>query len=458
MGGDCAIAEWKSWSGKLLNHDIVIILTLAVVILTLLGAGSPAFVGLVGVMLCAVGMMQRPAHTDLKVLLPLLFYNAISIASALAAGESAVKGYVSMQAILPVLYLLLACLDDKERLLLRRLCVLWAGGMAIVGILRFTALALAGGAGRLGWPLGNPNALGCFLVLGWFILIGCLEEPGWSWLVHLEPVILMALALTLSMESFLSMAVGMLTLILEQKRRAPWKEVLRYAWKLLARAALGVGTGILLFLAGDRTERPWMCLLVLVCGLWAVLCWRTLERFLEAYPWMAVLIAGTGVLVASAAVVMRPSSIATFIERLEMMADGLGYLGERPLLGVGPYRWRYLNLDSGDKYFNTWFIHNTLIHTGVEAGLLAAAALLFILFRFCRKQKTAAERGALAAFFTHNMLDVSWFSPGIAALFLLTAGEPRLGGRQMRSGLWRVLFGGYALYFVYTVYRYRVGM
>ena len=210
MGGDCAIAEWKSWSGKLLNHDIVIILTLAVVILTLLGAGSPAFVGLVGVMLCAVGMMQRPAHTDLKVLLPLLFYNAISIASALAAGESAVKGYVSMQAILPVLYLLLACLDDKERLLLRRLCVLWAGGMAIVGILRFTALALAGGAGRLGWPLGNPNALGCFLVLGWFILSGCLEEPGWSWLVHLEPVILMALALTLSMESFLSMAVGML--------------------------------------------------------------------------------------------------------------------------------------------------------------------------------------------------------------------------------------------------------
>ena len=101
------------------------------VILTLLGAGSPVFVGLVGVMLCAVGLMQRPAQTDLKVLLPLLFYNAASIASALAVGESAVEGYVSMQAILPVLYLLLACLDDGGLLLLRRLCVLWAGGACI---------------------------------------------------------------------------------------------------------------------------------------------------------------------------------------------------------------------------------------------------------------------------------------------------------------------------------------
>lgn len=430
--------------------------------MTLLGAGSSLVVGALGVMLCMVGVMQQPGETDLRILLPLIFYNAVSMAAACAAGESIVEGYVSIQAILPVLYLLLACLDSGERCLLRRLCVLWAGGAAAAGILRFTGLAFYGGAGRLGWPLGNPNALGAFLVLGWFALLNCRGEqtrgagPGWGRLPQLEPVILMALALTLSMESFLAMAVGILVLL--AGRKGPWRETALYACRVLAKAALGIGSGILLFLAADRTGRPWLCLPVLACGLGAVLCWRRFEAFLETYPQMAALLSGAGALVAGAAVVLRPSSIATFIERLEMMGDGLGYIAEHPLLGVGPYHWRYLNLAGGDKYFNTWFIHNALLHIGVEAGLIAAAALVVVLLRFCRKKKTAEERGMLAAFFTHNMLDVSFFSPGIAAMFLLSTGEPRLGGKRLGNHLTRFLFGTYAVYFAYTVYRYRTGI
>ena len=69
----------------MLNHDIEISLLLALFIMTLLGAGSSLIVGIVGVMLCVVGAIQQPAAVDLRILLPLIFYNAISMAASYAA-------------------------------------------------------------------------------------------------------------------------------------------------------------------------------------------------------------------------------------------------------------------------------------------------------------------------------------------------------------------------------------
>ena len=62
----------------------------------------------------------------------------------------------------------------------------------------------------------------------------------------------------------------------------------------------------------------------------------------------------------------------------QMMRNGLGDIGVNPLLGVGPYQWRMLNLQDSDTYFNTWHIHNILIHVAVEMGLVAAAFLLAV--------------------------------------------------------------------------------
>ena len=85
------------------------------------------------------------------------------------------------------------------------------------------------------------------------------------------------------------------------------------------------------------------------------------------------------------------------------------------------------------------------------AALLAAAAVLLVLLRFCRKRKTAEERGMLAAFFAHNMLDVTFFVPSISAMLLLSISEPRQGGKQLGSGLRRILFGVYFVHFLRTV-------
>ena len=90
-------------------------------------------------------------------------------------------------------------------------------------------VVIDGQGGRLGGLLHNPNALGIFLAVGWFAITACLEEGGEEdalsrVLRHLEPLVLAALALTLSMGSFVAMAAGILVLLLEKKRRASWRE------------------------------------------------------------------------------------------------------------------------------------------------------------------------------------------------------------------------------------------
>ena len=71
-----------------------------------------------------------------------------------------------------------------------------------------------------------------------------------------------------------------------------------------------------------------------VCRLAETLCWRKFEAFLEAYRPMAAAISAMGLLVAAAAVAVRPSAAATFAERLDMMRSGLRYLTVNPLLVV----------------------------------------------------------------------------------------------------------------------------
>lgn len=203
-------------------------------------------------------------------------------------------------------------------------------------------------AGRLGGLPGNPNAMGIFLVTGWFVLSGCREDQEQDrlsgFLACTEPFLLAVLALTLSMGSFLAMAAG---------------------------------TAVLIY---DLTANP--------------------------------------------------------------------------LLGVGPYRWRFLDMYDGGTYYNTWHIHNVLLHVGVELGLAAMIMLTAVAVRFLCKKKDPAVKAGFAAFFLHNMMDTGFFYLGITAMVLLAVGNPRSGGKTVRAGIMRVMFGGLAVFFTYNLYYY----
>lgn len=438
---------------RMLDRYVLILLILALAALTVGGVGSPASVGPVGALLCAAGCAQRKIRADLWVVLPMGVYLLAGMAATYRVYGTIAEGYVPAHAVLLAVYLLIGCLEAEELPPLRRFAALWVTGTAAAGVLLFTLRALRGSGARLGGILQNPNALGVFLTVGWFTLQACLpdgEEPGLTakLLRHAEPILLTALALTLSMGSFLAMAAGTLVLLLQFRREHTWRETFAYGCRVLARAAMGMGLGILMYFTARHTRVPWFCLFLLGYLLALAAEWPVFDRFLQTVRPAAAVIAGCGVLVAAAAIAIRPSALATFAERLEMMADGLSYLPDHPLLGLGPYQWRLYNLHGGGKYFNTWHIHNFLIHIAVELGLPAALALLAVIVRHFRKGLAPAA----AAFVFHGMMDTGFFYLGVTALALITAGEPREGNRKLEGGPARLVFAALFVLFLYCVF------
>lgn len=439
---------------SLIDHYVAVSIILALFILSLIGAGDRITVGLLGLLLCAVGLAQsQPARADLWVLIPLLVYCLACMASSFHVYGNVVDGYGALHGIFPVLCLLSACVERDGRRLLERGCLLWTGAAAALGIGGFVFQAVVQGrVGRMSGPLGNPNAMGIFLVLGWTLTADRSRGEDRTGPAFLEPLLLMAAAMTLSMGSFLAMAVGILVLVAEKRGHDPRGATIRYACQILAKASLGMGTGLLIYLAGARTGAPWTCLILLLYAGAVMASWGTFQRFLEAEPKMAALIAGVGALVALTAVAVRPSAAATFTERLEMMGSGLRYLTADPLFGVGPFQWRLLDLNDGGKYFNTWHIHNVPLHVGVEMGWLAMAMLILAGLRALTRRQPPAERAMTAAFLFHNMIDTSFFYLGITALALTAAGGPREGARGLSGRGTKLIFALLAGLFAWSVY------
>ena len=399
---------------SVVEHYVLAVMLLAVAALTVGGVGAPEAVGVTGLILCAAGLSRGAAKVDLWVLIALAAYLVIGDISSYVTYGYLTGGYTATQSVLLVLYLLMACLDGEELRLFRRLSVLWAGCVAAQGLARFLGKALDGSAGRLGGMLGNPNALGIFLVMAWFGLKAWMpgeEETGLlpAVLRRLEPLLLTALALTLSMGSFVALAAGMAYLAVGWLRREGWRTAFARTCRMLAKAALGVGLGVLMYFTARRTGVPWLCLVELAYLLALMALW----------------------------------------ERLEMMRNGLGYVLVNPLLGVGPYQWRLLNLGDADPYFNTWHIHNIPIHIAVELGLPALAALVVLVVRVYRKK--GPNRAGFTALACHCLMDTGFFYLGTMSLMTATVAEPQEGGAQLSSGAVKLLFLAAGAQFIYSI-------
>lgn len=449
--------------GSWLAHYEVWCLALAVLALSLLGVGDVRIACGLGLILCGLGLARREARVDLRFLLPLALYPLVAMAASYGAYGNVAEGYGVMHSLFPVIYLLAACLSREERQMLRCCCGLLAGAVAAAGIGSFVWRAVSEGrVGRLAGLLGNPNALGIFLVVGWFILLHCKQysrqdnkQDTLRLPAALEPILLLALALTLSMGSFLALAVGLLVMLVVNGRTVGWGEAFGLLCRLLAKAALGLGTGLLIYLAAVRSGVPWLCLLPLAYGVCLLVCWDTYERFLADSIRGSRLIAGLGGLIAAVSVLVRPSALLTLGERLEMMASGLKYLTVSPLLGVGPFRWRFLDMNDGGKFFNTWHIHNVPIHIGVEMGLIAMGLVVWLGIWALFKPKEPNLKAGAAAFICHNLIDTSFFYLGITALTLAGTGEPQAGGQKLGPVAVKAVFALFTGVFAWGLYCFR---
>lgn len=496
----------SSLAEALLDHSVLLALSFALVVLSVVGVGNVIFAAVAGLLLCGIGLFQRSATVDLWVLIPLAAYVVLNFASALAASGDLLQGYGPLHALFPIIYVLMGCLPAADLATLRRLCALWAGMVALLALVETAFQALAyGSIQRLAGLLVNPNALGIFLAMGWFCLMPELGAGGLSkgagdcpskaagspnkrvgggpskgacdspskearggsskaadrspvrapllsrLLVPCEPLVLAALALTLSVGSFIALIVGMVVCGALMRRRAGARAAFGWMVVALAKMVLASGTGFLLYAAVARTGVVWLCVPVLLYLLALVLLWGRVATLLDANRKLAVALAVAAAAAAIALLFLRPSSAATFAERIQMMRNALGYLSADPLLGIGPFQWRLANQHDADIYFNTWHIHNVPLHVAVEFGFPALIALLAIVVRFYRKQRDPAKLGSFTAFLAHNLADTSFFYLGITALALMSDASPHLRGRPLGVVALRIIFVAGAALFAATL-------
>lgn len=429
------------------NDNCVALCTMIVIIaLSFTGAGNALMVCAMGFMLCVALLTRRSMKLDLWIFIPLLVYILLCGYASLRAYGTLTQGYVCVQAVFLVVYLAVASMDEDEARFLRQAIVAWVALAAVIGIAFFVFDAFGGVVSRLGWPLGGANALGIYMVIGWFALLGLKgSDVAERILRHVEPLILVSLALTLSLGSFGALVIGIIVMLLYSKRERTWDAVLADAAVLIVKLVIGVGTGICLYLAPSWGDLPLFNIVTLAYLIALAVFWAQLEAFLRSHMRLTAPLAILGLVVAIVAMLIRGSAPATFFERLDMIQNGIGYLSVNPLFGVGAYQWRVLNMMDGDLYFNTWHIHNSLLHIAVELGVIAALMLLVVAVRFFVKRRDPEQRGAFVAFIVHNMLDTSLFFPAIGSLLMVTAGSPRTTGALLYGASVKVLAGAFAL-------------
>lgn len=393
---------------RLINPYLVVILFLTFFIFSFLGAGNIIIVSIIGICLCLLGLLQGSVKLDLWIFIPLFLYNIISLISGYKVYGNTITGFSSIQFIFPLVYLLVNYLQKNERYILQMLCSLWVGIIAFLGIGEFVVEAFYGNASRISGLLGNPNATGAILMMGWFSIESCLLkiEDGLIFkriLYFFESIILIALSLTLSIGSFGSLGIGVIAMSLYEKQN--FSSLLKH----LSTIILSFACGLLLYIAGSYTN--WFGLVVVILIYICLFSWyrEKLNECLSKYPALPIILCLAGILGLGILVILRPNAFATLSERIAMIKDGFQYLWIHPILGIGPYQWRIYNLHSGGQYFNTWHIHNIFVHVAVELGVIAFFMLLIIVVRHFMKREDMAQRGAFIATFIHNLMDTSFF-------------------------------------------------
>lgn len=393
---------------QLKNPYLTIILFLTFFIFSFLGAGNIIIVSIIGICLCLLGLLQGSVKLDLWIFIPLFLYNIISLISGYKVYGNTITGFSSIQFIFPLVYLLVNYLQKNERYILKMLCSLWVGIIAFLGIGEFIVEAFYGNASRISGLLGNPNAMGAILMMGWFSIKSCLfkieDDLIFKRILYFfESIILIALSLTLSIGSFGALGIGVIAMILYGKKS------FSYLLEQLSTIILSFACGLLLYIAGSYTN--WFGLVVVILIYICLFSWyrEKLNECLSKYPALPIILCLAGIFGLGILVILRPNAFATLSERIAMIKDGFQYLWIHPILGIGPYQWRIYNLHSGGQYFNTWHIHNIFVHVAVELGVIAFFMVLIIVVRHFMKREDMAQRGAFIATFIHNLMDTSFF-------------------------------------------------
>lgn len=453
--------------------------------LTLMGPGNVMATTVIAFVACIVGVFQKDARFSWSVVLAWLVLCILGFVSNYIHLGTLLYGYVPLLFSCIPLYMLSRCLDQKLSHLLLGVFAIWCGIVAVYAIGAFVIESADGRTFRLSALNIGTNVLGIFFAMGWFGALSyqmqitrscagndipfaqalkvcsgdtCQSEAcesttdsrfykGISYAVAVcMPLLLSAMALTLSVGSFIALFFGVIFLVvyLHHVDKGSLKDYMQLGASWVSQIVLGVAPGAFLFVAASSGSLPIVALdiifLIAFCLVWPIV----LRAVSSAYK-MSYVVCALVPVAGAALAFLRPNAFATFAERIEMMGSGISYMGDSPLTGIGSYAWRRMDASDGGTFFNSTYIHNGFIHFGVEIGILAMIVLVVLATLCFVKRTKLAQQGAKFAFLVHILFDVSLFSPSAIAALICTSVTVDDKSQSNDVFVSRVMFGGLAL-------------
>lgn len=153
-------------------------------------------------------------------------------------------------------------------------------------------------------------------------------------------------------------------------------------WEPLAQALTCCFGALASFALLHLLPTPLMALAVLVAQLAFALRSDRTEEILARVGWRRVTRVATATLGAAlllAAILLRSrlsAALASLVERLYQVHDGLSLWWLRPVLGVGPDNWQYLYRFVQTAQYDSAVVHGSYVQVLLDAGLPALALLL----------------------------------------------------------------------------------
>lgn len=145
------------------------------------------------------------------------------------------------------------------------------------------------------------------------------------------------------------------------------------------------------------------------------------------------------------------TAVASLIERLYHIADGVALWTGSPLLGIGPDNWQYLYPYSQTAQYHTTVVHSSYVQAALDSGLVGLAALIcaiaigvIALLRADRRGSGTAAAAAAVLIAVHSLIDFDLQFGAIAfflAFLLSTSQGPTLPAKNLWAGLALAVLG-----------------
>jgi hypothetical protein len=366
--------------------------TVLIVIVTVLQGGFPdtiwAFVG-VAVFLAAL-VIKIKTLPDLHVTALMAVIALLSVISAAMSGGG-MSGYIA--AVKPLVafgFLIVLYNVDFD---LYEAAFAAGTAAAAIGLVSYSGMSLfAGGviSGRLQGTFQYANAAGLFLGACAFLTKRNTKRARFAVLMEI------AMLLTQSVGAIAVYAgITALSCARGNEKRAP----------IVAEFLLSAVSAALMYIVAYRLAIPVVATVIPVPAF--VFCGkiRTLSTKFERAA--APLLIGAAVLGTAGVLAVRGlRPLATYIERIIQIADGVSLMTRKPL-GIGAGQWGLRYMEYQTAPYTSRLIHSGYIQLGVDSGIAAISAAAVILVLWTRRRMRGTESLAAAMILCHAAMDIS---------------------------------------------------